>query len=71
MLTCCVCSCRRQTVQLADGGRRFITTSYHAAVVTVDYKYTLRNVEKGDADYAALRAEVDERTARRLFRVCK
>ena len=55
----------------ADGTLRFLPTAWQAAAVAADYKYSFRNVEKGDDGYLELRERVDARAAKRLLKVCK
>jgi hypothetical protein len=38
-----------------DRTSRFLGTAYHTLLVSIDYKWTLRNTERGDAEYSRLR----------------
>lgn len=60
-----------KVVSTTDGTLRFLRTAWQAAAVAADYKYSFRNLEKGDEGYWELRERVDARAASRLLKVCK
>eukprot|EP00611_Tribonema_gayanum_P025495 TRINITY_DN5810_c0_g1_i2.p1 TRINITY_DN5810_c0_g1~~TRINITY_DN5810_c0_g1_i2.p1 ORF type:complete len:579 (+),score=204.31 TRINITY_DN5810_c0_g1_i2:150-1886(+) len=59
---------RDEVVGAARGSTRFARAVYHSCVVSADYKMSLRGLQ-GDA-YEAKKAEVHQRAAERLLKVC-
>ncbi|CAN0056377.1 unnamed protein product [Ectocarpus sp. 12 AP-2014] len=54
----------------ANGAIRFGRAFGYGAAVSLDYKYRLRNLERGSEEYEAVRKEVNLRAAQRLLHVC-
>eukprot|EP00903_Cladosiphon_okamuranus_P008879 g8501.t1 len=61
---------RDAVVGVTNGSIRFVRAFAWGAAVTFDYKYSLRNLERGSEKYEAVRREVNLRAAQRLLHVC-
>eukprot|EP00752_Nemacystus_decipiens_P004907 g4466.t1 len=62
---------RRDAVRgVTNGSIRFVRAFGWGAAVSFDYKYRLRNLERGSEEYEAVRKEVNLRAAQRLLHVC-
>lgn len=60
----------RETLGI-DAATRFTRTLYHGILTSVDYKYTLRGLEKGSDPYVEAQKAVNLRAARRILDVCQ
>ncbi|CAM9109096.1 unnamed protein product [Pylaiella littoralis] len=61
---------RDAVVGVTNGAIRFGRAFGYGAVISFDYKYNLRDLERNSEEYEAVRKEVSLRAAQRLLHVC-
>ena len=62
------------SLKVSDAMERVSRTTYflgNAGIIVYDYWYSFRKVDRGSPEYEALEHEINERTAKRLFRICE
>ena len=62
------------SLKVSDAMERVSRTTYflgNAGIIVYDYWYSFRKVDRGTPEYEALEHEINERTAKRLFRICE
>ena len=62
------------SLKVSDAMERVSRTTYflgNAGIIVYDYWHSFRKVDSGTPEYEALEHKINERTAKRIFRICE